>query len=453
MKPEVIITLYVVCAVLMLCFIKLLCHVTLADNIAGHVREFQPDGMLPASELLRSLVLYSQWMLLVLTLNIEWPATVGFPLRALAAFWATSSGETLNIECLLSNGSVVPMAVQRIIFYLSMPLAMLMVLLLVEVVLHKNSLSSATASASLGDRLASTSMVVTFFFLPSVLRTVFGLFACVTLDDPVSAPFVANAVGSFWVYDLNAACFSGYHKPLSLALGLPFIVLLLLGLPAAIVYVTVSNRHRLDDPLFRKHYGFLTRQYVPHRCWWEAVMVCCTATLVAISIYGVNIGPFYQCLLMLAALLLIGKLLTSFKPHVHDQARRAMLLGVQCLLLTSLVGLSFLRYGSIQPSTTYGLVMGVVLLRVNLAYICWILWQLVKSIEFNVVVAVVRKCKWLLLSWFHAVNTSSHVHGSTAAAYHTQQAAAREEISCDMHQRANTAYTADRGIKNVSAAV
>lgn len=374
----------------MLGLIKLLCHFTLADNYTSPVQLEQTR--LPTSDLLHCLVLYSQWMLLVASLNVEWPATIAYPMRFVAAIWSTSNGETLNVECLLARNGGVPIAAKRLAFYLSMPLAMLLVLLLIEVVVVFCGRSSpSTASASLGNRLASNTMVVTFFFLPAVLRNMFGLFACIPLDRPVRPPYVANAVGAFWVYDLGMSCFTGYHRKLALGLGLPLIFALCIGLPAIIAFVTVSNRKRLHHPVFLRHYGFLTRPYVEDRCWWEAVLVLETTVLVAVSMFGVNTGPFYQAVLMVAALAIVIKLLTTFKPHAHQAVQQAMLQGAQCLFVTSLVGLSFLHYGNIQPSAMYGIIAGLVVLAINVAFIVKIMWQLVKSVELQLVVRVVRR--------------------------------------------------------------
>jgi hypothetical protein len=205
MRPSVIVTLYVTGVVVLLAFMKLLCHFTLAETFQDQLDESKQN----ISSLLRCLALYSQWMLLVVSLNIDWPAPISYPVQMLGWLWAPSNPETLGIDCLLSSSSGLPIAVQRVVFYLSVPIVMLALLLMLEVILMKVKRTRATAAASMKDRLGSSAMVVVFFFLPGVFRTVFGLFACVPLDRPVAAPYTAAAVGSFWVYDVSAVCFEG----------------------------------------------------------------------------------------------------------------------------------------------------------------------------------------------------------------------------------------------------
>jgi hypothetical protein len=235
-------------------------------------------------------------------------------------------------------------------------------------------------------------MVVLFFFLPSLQRTLFGLFACIPLDQPVTWPYQATAVGSFWVYDTSSACFgTGWHRLLAPGLGIPLFAILCGLLPGFIVFITVSNMSRLYDADFRRSWGFLTQSYRPTFCWWEAVVVWETAVLVAISVFGVNVGAFYQCLLMIAALMLVSHLQLGFKLYVHVQAGRAMLQGTHCLLLTTLVGLSFLPYGPVQPGATYGLVMGGILLVVHVVYVCSLLWRLLRLVDWPLLCTVLER--------------------------------------------------------------
>jgi hypothetical protein len=236
-------------------------------------------------------------------------------------------------------------------------------------------------------------MVVLFFFLPSLQRTVFGLFACVPLDQPATWPYQAAAVGSFWVYDTSSVCFAtGWHRYLALGLGIPLVALLCVVVPGFIVFITVSHKSTLYDASFRRSWGFLTHAYRPTFCWWEAVVVWETAALVAISVFGVNVGAFYQCLLMMAALMLISHLQLGFKPYTHVQAGQAMRQGTHCLLLTTLVGLSFLPYGPVQAGATYGLVMGGMLLAVHVVYVCSVLWRLLRIIDWPVLCTVLEQC-------------------------------------------------------------
>jgi hypothetical protein len=182
MRPAVIVALYVAGAVVLLAFIKLLYSFTLSDNmtvqqsqeavIDGHNRpsvavSYHASSRIKArgdpATLLRCLVLYSQWMLLVASVNIDWPDSIAYPVRVLAWVWSSANPETLSVNCLLSGGGNVPVSAQRVLFYLTMPLVMLLVLLLLELllpavvarVMHRRT----AARLSVKDRLASIAMI------------------------------------------------------------------------------------------------------------------------------------------------------------------------------------------------------------------------------------------------------------------------------------------------------
>eukprot|EP00879_Flechtneria_rotunda_P025546 GHRR01027151.1.p1 GENE.GHRR01027151.1~~GHRR01027151.1.p1 ORF type:complete len:357 (-),score=77.56 GHRR01027151.1:267-1184(-) len=230
-------------------------------------------------------------------------------------------------------------------------------------------------------------MVATFLFIPSVARTALSLFACVPVDKASSEPYCAAAVGRYWVLDMGQQCFEGYHAAWAYALGIPLLFVLAVALPLGISLFMWQNRHNLTVPWFSRHYGFLYRQYRPSCCYWEAVVVLQTLLLVAVGVFGVTLGPYYQAIVMNAALALVFALLLVVQPHLHQQTGTVALQGIACLLLTGYITQSLLPYGVVRSDDTqfetYGVVMGVVVLIVNLAFLASVLWQLIKLVDWS----------------------------------------------------------------------
>lgn len=82
-----------------------------------------------------------------------------------------------------------------------MPIAIMLVLLAFEMLV-----GFANPNAVVREQLhkvTSTGIIVLSTFLPQLLHAVFGLFACVPLDDSVSAPYEAKGVGTFWVSHMS----------------------------------------------------------------------------------------------------------------------------------------------------------------------------------------------------------------------------------------------------------
>ena len=163
--------------------------------------------------------------------------------------------------------------------------------------------------------LTRTAIVVVFFFTPTITRTIFSLFACVALDTPVSPPFTADAVGRYWEGDMAQLCFRGYHLAWALAIGIPAILIVCVACPVAIAVYTTWRSKALTGKEFLQRYGFLVRSYRPSCCYWEAIVSIQTSVLVAVSVFGLTLGAYFQGLLFNACLAGILVVLMVVRPH------------------------------------------------------------------------------------------------------------------------------------------
>lgn len=402
--------MYLISSLLLLAFMRVMCWFHSRDNSLKRVNTNDADAKAEPTHLLRQLVLFSQYLLIVASVQAadSWPPTVGKPLQALAWIWAPTSPQTLAPDC-LAPSAVVPTAVAKVVFYTAMPLVLLLLLLLVEFVsywVRQRRAKSASAFApnglstvpsgkrkgTLRDRLVAAGMVLVFFFLPTIVRTAFGLFACIQIDQPAVAgtPNKPLAVGRFWLHDTNQQCFTGYHLRLALGLGIPLLAFVC-AVPLFILFVTLHNKSKLDDPTWLQHYGFLVGYYKPRFVFWEAVVSSQTICLVAISVFSYTLGPFYQSLVMNIAILLIGVLLVVARPLAHRDAQTVAVSSMACLFLTSYSALTFAqttgRSGNLSTSegeaAAIPMFMGVVVLLVNLGFVGWVLWKLVLVIDWR----------------------------------------------------------------------
>ncbi|WIA41415.1 hypothetical protein OEZ86_004998 [Tetradesmus obliquus] len=79
------------------------------------------DSKVEPAELLRPLVLFLQYLLIVSTLDVQCPDTISYAFRALACAWSPASPESMSIDCVLPSSSRMPLAVQKILFILLVP--------------------------------------------------------------------------------------------------------------------------------------------------------------------------------------------------------------------------------------------------------------------------------------------------------------------------------------------
>jgi hypothetical protein len=352
-----------------------------------------------ATHLVRHLVLHCQWTLLLSSIQLAeaWPGSIAWALQVLAWMWAPATPAALAPEC-LNTFSSIPAAIQKLVFFLVVPLVMLLIMLVIETVCTHFGFSGE--EEHLYDRLLATCFIVMFFFLPTIASTAFSLFACIELDKPSDAPGVAPgskpaAVGWFFMHDLDQVCFfaaDGWHRRLALGLGIP-LTLLVLAVPICIVAVMLRNWRRRSDAHFLQHFYFLVQYYSPTYCWYEAVVISQTLALVFLSVFGYSLGPYRQALAMNIVIFLSGVLLLFLQPLRHREAKNVAVCSMVCLFLMSYTALTFAQFGVGQLSKeAISVYMGLIVVVVNVAFVAWVLWQLWKMINWR---GVWQQAAWI----------------------------------------------------------
>ena len=94
----------------------------------------------------------------------------------------------------------------------------------------------------------------------NLLKNTFMLFACRSLTGEPGRLFLRE--------DLSIACYEQDHLLWMLGLGLPAMLLWVLGFPIAKVLALYTRRHRLDDEHTHATYGFLYNGFKPGFSWW-----------------------------------------------------------------------------------------------------------------------------------------------------------------------------------------
>jgi hypothetical protein len=387
MSPTATIALYSAAALVMLVAIRVLAALALAD--AGVA---SPDQARPC-DLVKPLVLYAQYLFIITSINgVPWPQPVSVVVQALSFFWSSTSSNSLGLDCVLRHSAALPLAIQKTLFSLLMPVAMLLVLLLVDILWSRlqslrRSRPRRARVVKTHDMFLSLCICISFLFLPTWLHAVFGLFTCVALDVPATFPFEADAVGSYLATDMSEQCYnsSGYHRAWALGLGMPLLVLFCCVVPVGLfVFLWISRRRgMLSSDDFRKHFGFLYRTWREDVCWWEAISVCQTICLVAIGTFGHVLGVYFQSLVIIAALGIIWVLLLLVRPHNGQAAGAVMLLSVWVLLTTAFSALTFLSYNNVTPAFGYTMAMGVFILLINVAFVLFTLWRLLRLVKWS----------------------------------------------------------------------
>jgi hypothetical protein len=230
--------------------------------------------------------------------------------------------------------------------------------------------------------------VVLFYAFPTLVKAALTFFACLRIDD-ASGPYPAYALAShpsgYWTADIQQECFAGVHRTWALALGVPAVLLFCVGLPVGMFVFLWVNRFKVDDPEYRKYFGFVYRNYTVSKCWWEAVWATQTVLLTAVAVFHFTLTA-YNALLLLGLLLLASTVLqTVAKPYALHQLHRLHMASTLCLILNVWCALAFFSCAGPQATRApscfpnWNTAVGVIMVVVNIGFVVWCLYDVLIS--------------------------------------------------------------------------
>jgi hypothetical protein len=224
-------------------------------------------------------------------------------------------------------------------------------------------------------------VTVLFFFMPSILHSTFGWFACIPIDALVAAPYAAGAVGSFWLYDPDQLCYQGYHRAWAFGLGLPLLVIICVLLPASILRASLRNKaSRLTNPSTLKHNGFCSVCYLPAYGWWEVVVFGQTAVLTVVGVFGFKLGPLHQVIAFSGILPAMALLWQVAQPYVLPAAVSVTVQCIVCLFITNTANVVFLDYNTFKASATTAIAVGAGVLLINVVFVASVVWRVGRAL-------------------------------------------------------------------------
>jgi len=372
----------------------------LAYSSRATLRDNQQQRVAPrVSDTIKTLVLYANYVLIISSLRVEWPKSLGVLYTATAWLLSSASGQVLSLDCVLPVGGALPRAIARQLVYLLMPLLVVCCVLLVYVMVWAAPTAVARCccvwrrprafSVHVAAKVPTAVLVSLYLFFPSLVRVSLGLFACLKLDEPGKQPFpeyaTATAQFGYFVQDMQQACYQGWHLGWSLGLGIFLTLLFCLGVPAGLFWWLKRNRQRLADPGFQIHYGFLYADFTQDRYWWEALVAARTVVLVCIAVFAGVVGAYYGLIMFVVVFHVSLVLQLSFRPFAFAQLHRIQLAALGCLDLTACIGLTFIpTVDRVSPAlSTYKEVAGAIMLTTHAAFIGWCLWVMCSGLSLR----------------------------------------------------------------------
>jgi hypothetical protein len=226
-------------------------------------------GQLRAADVLKVLVLWAQYLVIIVKLPVQWPSAIGAIVEKGTWLFAAATGWLTPFDCVLQQSAILPSAVLKQLVNLLVPLfvAFVMLACFVPRVQQCHLLFK-------WHKVPVVLLVVAYYFFPSFVKQSLSWYACYPIDDPVlmqtrQMPYTeyatANAPHGYWTLDMQQPCWEGWHRDWGWGLGFPCVIIFCFGAPAAVFMVLWTNKSNLMQRQFKQHFGFLYHNYSDSR--------------------------------------------------------------------------------------------------------------------------------------------------------------------------------------------
>ncbi|MEW5301128.1 MAG: hypothetical protein WDW36_004007 [Sanguina aurantia] len=226
-----------------------------------------------------------------------------------------------------------------------------------------------------------TNVVVPFYFYPSAVKALLGIFDCDTVDTQVAAyPLMAQAGlnrGLYWRQDYGQECYEGAHKELVWSLGIPGMCLIGLGWPFCSALWLYLNQDKLYvDPRFTGLYSFIFEGFKPQFGWWEALISMRKLSIAALVVFlHVLDNEGLQLLVITLVLGISLALQAAYMPYEYGHGNWLEVLS----LVVTITTLYFSLYFSFALTDTPLAIVTVIVIFVNVVTLAVFLYELIRA--------------------------------------------------------------------------
>ena len=277
---------------------------------------------------------YLQLATLATTMDIPWPGNYLAVFRAQAL--VSSVGEAfIDVRCAMDE----PVSIAQVEYGKTLAYALLPVgLVLLSVFIWKTCGRRFVRADKVNAMLTGTIVLLLYLIYPSIAASVLSLWKCQEVEG----------VGSIFIVDPETLCTDESHQVWLNGVGVPSILLYVLGLPALALGVLYKFRHKLDEANTRVRFGLLydgfKREHYTHEFW---VMMRKVSVIV--------IGIFMGKLQVMMAMGTVGILLVHtviVKPFQTESLSRLEIMLLTCCFLTFWIGGVFVVHPQCQSGDT-----------------------------------------------------------------------------------------------------
>eukprot|EP00347_Sterkiella_histriomuscorum_P014593 403360292 len=151
-----------------------------------------------------------------------------------------------------------------------------------------------------------TSIILIFMAMPSITTISFSVLNCQE---------IFNDGDKYFVSDLNIKCWEGLHNQYAKFVGIPIIVIWVVGLPIITLATLIKNRIALKESQNITKYGFLYVGLNHESFYWEILIHFRKIAMISINVFFRSFKPQYRALIGFIILIVYIEILQKIKPY------------------------------------------------------------------------------------------------------------------------------------------
>jgi N-acetylneuraminic acid mutarotase len=222
------------------------------------------------------------------------------------------------------------------------------------------------------DKIILSSTIIMFILYPTLCKNVFKLFAC----KPGLTPSVVGGYPStFPMYilsDLELQCWDSTHVTIVLLVGVPSIVLYILGFPLLSIFALKQNSgdKMSDQAMYR--YSMFLNGYRPETFFWECIIALRKASVTFVSVFFSQQGVFTQTYVGIIALFVFLSAHVLCRPFATDTLNKLETTALGTAFVTLYLGMIFfVGIGDGGNADAVFIALSVFLLFLNVSFMFW----------------------------------------------------------------------------------
>ena len=213
------------------------------------------------------------------------------------------------------------------------------------------------------DRWVLSSTVVAYMFYPTCCKAAFLLISCRNgLFD--------GAFTSYMTDDLEQPCWDTMHASAVMMIGIPTLIVWVIGMPLYIFVVLESHRREKHNDKIRFRYGMLMEGYDDDYFFWESVIASRKMLVIGVSIFMSSYSVDIQAYCGILIVIFFMTMHISSNPYNSDVLDRMEKYALATAFVTLYVGMLF--YIAKDQNINHNMlaiVGSIFILGINIVYI------------------------------------------------------------------------------------